>query len=62
VQVIINTGVTVGLLPVTGLALPMVSYGGSGLLVHCLALGLVLNVAVRPGYEVTNEPFRYMLG
>jgi rod shape determining protein RodA len=58
-QVLINTGVTVGLLPVTGLPLPMVSYGGSGLLTHCLALGLVLNVALRPGYEVTNEPFRY---
>ncbi len=59
VQVLINTGVTVGLLPVTGLPLPLVSYGGSGLLAHCLALGLVLNVALRPGYEVTNEPFRY---
>ncbi len=59
VQVLINTGVTVGLLPVTGLALPLVSYGGSGLLVHCLALGLVLNVALRQGYEMTNEPFRY---
>jgi cell division protein FtsW (lipid II flippase) len=59
VQVLINTGVTVGLLPVTGLPLPLISYGGSGLLAHCLALGLVLNVALRPGYEVTNEPFRY---
>jgi cell division protein FtsW (lipid II flippase) len=59
VEVLINTGVTVGLLPVTGLPLPMVSYGGSGLLAHGLAIGLVLNVALRPGYEVTNEPFRY---
>ncbi len=61
VQVLINTAVTVGLLPVTGLPLPLVSYGGSGLLAHCLALGLVLNVALRPGYEVTNEPFRYQI-
>jgi rod shape determining protein RodA len=61
VQVLINTGVTVGLLPVTGLPLPLVSYGGSGLLVHGLALGLVLNVALRPGYEMTNEPFRYQV-
>ncbi len=59
VQVLMNAGVTVGLLPVTGLPLPMVSYGGSGLVAHCLALGLVINVALRPGYEMTNEPFRY---
>ena len=59
VQVLMNAGVTVGLLPVTGLPLPLVSYGGSGLVAHCLALGLVINVALRPGYEVANEPFRY---
>jgi len=59
VQVLMNAGVTVGLLPVTGLPLPLVSYGGSGLVAHCLALGLVINVALRPGYEMTNEPFRY---
>jgi cell division protein FtsW (lipid II flippase) len=59
-QVLINTGMTVGLLPITGLSLPLVSYGGSGLLAHGIALGLLLNVGLRPGYEVTNEPFRYV--
>jgi cell division protein FtsW (lipid II flippase) len=59
VQVLINTGMTVGLLPVTGLSLPLVGYGGSGLLAHALAIGLVLNVGFRPGYEVAREPFRY---
>jgi cell division protein FtsW (lipid II flippase) len=59
VQVLINTGMTVGLLPVTGLSLPLVGYGGSGLLAHGLAIGLVLNVGLRPGYEVAREPFRY---
>lgn len=59
VQVLVNTGMTVGLLPVTGLSLPLVSYGGSGLLAHALALGLLWNVALRPGYEVTPEPFRF---
>jgi cell division protein FtsW (lipid II flippase) len=58
VEVLINTGMTVGLLPVTGLPLPLVSYGGSGLVAHALALGLVMNVSLRPGYEVTAEPFR----
>jgi cell division protein FtsW (lipid II flippase) len=59
VQVLINTGMAVGLLPVTGLSLPLVSYGGSGMVAHGLAVGLLLNVGMRPGYELTNEPFRY---
>lgn len=60
VQVLINAGMSVGLLPITGLSLPLVSHGGSGLLAHGLMIGLLLNVAIRPGYEMTNEPFRYV--
>jgi cell division protein FtsW (lipid II flippase) len=59
VQAFINTGMMVGLLPITGLSLPLVSYGGSGLVAHALALGLVLNIGLRPGYEVAGEPFRF---
>jgi cell division protein FtsW (lipid II flippase) len=59
VEVLINTGMTVGLLPVTGLSLPLVSYGGSGLLTHCLAIGLLVSIGLRPGYEVSPEPFRF---
>jgi len=62
VEVLINTGMNVGLLPVTGLSLPLVSHGGSGLLAHAMALGLILNVGLRPGYEMANEPFRYVVG
>ena len=62
VQVLINTAMSVGLLPITGLSLPLVSHGGSGLLAHGLMLGLLLNVAIRPGYEMTNEPFRFVGG
>ncbi len=61
VEVLINTGMNVGLLPITGLSLPLVSHGGSGLLAHAAALGLLLNVGLRPGYELTNEPFRYVV-
>ena len=62
VEVLINTGMTVGLLPITGLSLPLISYGGSGLLAHSIAIGLLLNIGLRPGYEVTNEPFRHVVG
>ncbi|MEX0703844.1 MAG: FtsW/RodA/SpoVE family cell cycle protein [Planctomycetales bacterium] len=58
-QTIINTGMTVGLMPITGLTLPLMSYGGSSLLATCAALGLLLNVGMRPGYEITPEPFRF---
>jgi cell division protein FtsW (lipid II flippase) len=60
VEAIVNTGMMVGLLPITGLSLPLVSYGGSGMLAHALGLGLLLNVSLRPGFEVADEPFRYV--
>ena len=44
VQALINTSMTVGLLPVVGLSLPLISYGGSGLLAHCVALGMLMRV------------------
>ena len=46
-QAFVNTAINVGLLPVTGLTLPFVSYGGSSLLSSYLALALVLDVGVR---------------
>jgi len=57
VQVIINTGMTVGLTPITGITLPLCSYGGSSLLSTSLAMGLLMNIAMRPGYEVAGIPF-----
>ncbi len=58
-QTIINVGMTVGLVPVTGITLPLLSYGGSSLLFTSLALGLLTNIALRPGYEIGKEPFRF---
>ena len=46
-QAAINVGVNLGLLPVTGLPLPFVSYGGSSLWTSLIALGLVESVAMR---------------
>jgi rod shape determining protein RodA len=46
-QVFINTGMNMGIAPVTGIPLPLVSYGGTSLIIVMAALGLVEGVAVR---------------
>jgi cell division protein FtsW len=43
-QALFNMGVNVGLLPTKGLTLPLMSYGGTGILVNCIALSLLLRV------------------
>ena len=42
-----NIGMTIGLMPITGITLPLVSYGGSSLATTILSLGLVLNIGMR---------------
>ncbi len=46
-QIFENIGMTIGIMPITGLTLPFVSYGGSSLLANMLAIGLVINVGMR---------------
>ena len=46
-----NIGMTFGLLPITGITLPFISYGGSSLLSYMLAIGLIFNIS--------NEEMRY---
>ncbi len=57
VQVIINVGVTVHLMPITGLTLPFVSYGGSSLLTCFIALGLLINVGMHKQPVLAREDF-----
>ncbi|UCG42873.1 MAG: rod shape-determining protein RodA [candidate division WOR-3 bacterium] len=47
-QAFINIGMLLGIMPITGVALPFISYGGSSLLLSYVLVGLVLNVSSRP--------------
>ena len=46
-QIFINVGMTLGIMPVTGIPLPFMSYGGSALLMNLLCVGLLMNIYVR---------------
>jgi rod shape determining protein RodA len=48
-QVFVNVGMVAGLLPVVGLPLPILSYGGSAMVTMLFGLGLVLNITLRRG-------------
>ena len=44
---VMNAGVTLALLPTTGLPLPFISYGGSSMIVSCIAVGILLNISAQ---------------
>jgi rod shape determining protein RodA len=46
-QLFVNVGMTLGIMPVIGIPLPFVSYGGTSLIATFAMLGLVLNVHMR---------------
>jgi cell division protein FtsW len=54
-QAFVNIGTVIGLLPITGVTLPLVSAGGSSLLVTMVALGLLINVARLPDMAGTGS-------
>lgn len=53
-QQIQNIGMTLGLLPITGITLPFISYGGSSLLSYMLLVGIILNISMRK-----NRTYKY---
>jgi cell division protein FtsW (lipid II flippase) len=46
-QMVVNTGMTIGLLPITGMTLPFVSYGGSSLVSAWAMIGVILSIGLR---------------
>ena len=55
IQSLMNSGVVCGALPVTGITLPFISYGGSSLLVTCCMCGLLLNISYHNSIEEIDE-------
>ena len=58
-QTFLNLMVTLKLMPVTGVTLPFVSYGGSSLLASFMAAGLLLNIGQNRPYVIARESFEY---
>ncbi len=58
-QAMINIGMTLGLMPITGMTLPFVSYGGSSLLANFIAVGLLINIAQRRPVVIGHKPFSF---
>ncbi len=61
-QVVINIGMNIGLLPIIGITLPFLSYGGSSMLTCWLMTGLLFNIAMRRELTPYNPAPRYPLG
>jgi cell division protein FtsW len=57
-QALLNIATVIGLLPITGVTLPLVSAGGSSLVVTLASLGIVANVARFPAHGPTSSPSR----
>lgn len=55
VQAFLNIGAVIGILPITGVPLPFISFGGSALMVNLAAVGLLLNIARHPAEHLPRS-------
>lgn len=58
-QVMVNVGMTIGLLPITGMTLPFVSYGGSSLVSLFFMTGIALGIGLRPPEFLARPSFEF---
>ena len=58
-QTFVNIGMTIGILPVIGVSLPFVSYGGSSMLSSWLMTGLIVNAAMRRQTSLARPSFEF---
>ncbi|MCH7632601.1 MAG: FtsW/RodA/SpoVE family cell cycle protein, partial [Planctomycetes bacterium] len=56
-QAFISVAMSVGLMPITGMTLPFVSYGGSSVLCNFVAVALLISVSQHRPYLLTRKPF-----
>ena len=59
IQTVINIAMTLGLLPVTGMTLPFVSYGGSSLCASLIAAALLISVGKHRSLSLAQRPFEF---
>jgi len=58
-QVVVNVGMNIGLLPITGITLPFLSYGGSSLITLWMTTGMIVNIAMRRPLPPFRQSFEY---
>jgi rod shape determining protein RodA len=54
-HMVVNIGMTIGIMPITGIPLPFMSYGGSSILTNYIAVGILLNMALQRDRLVFDE-------
>lgn len=55
-QIFENIGMLLGIMPITGITLPFISYGGTSLLINMLALGIVMSVQIHRDRDDQSDP------
>ena len=59
-QVFVNVGMTIGIMPITGVPLPLMSYGGSSMLVSFVCIGLLQSIAVQGRVAAATKGGRHL--